>query len=90
MRHIIGFTKKLTDRPFHVIETEGQASPFTVGQFVKVEPSGDWLQILQIGTQVYVNELYTTVVVGDPPPAGSLSDGENWSDAADWSESYRP
>jgi hypothetical protein len=89
MRHLVGFTQNITDRPFHVVETEGAASPFNVGQFVKAEPSGDWLQIFQIGTQVYVDELYTTVLVGEPLPAGSLSGGENWSDAADWSESYR-
>lgn len=84
MRHVVGFTKKITEQPFHTIEINGEAAPFNTGQFVKIGPSGDWLQVYQIGPRVYADQLYTTVVIGELPPAGALSDGENWSDAPDW------
>lgn len=84
MRHLIGFTKKVTEQPFHLVETDSQSPQFTVGQAVKIEPSANWLQIYQIGTRVYPDELHTTVIVGDLTPAGALSDGENWSGAPDW------
>ncbi|MDE1992949.1 MAG: hypothetical protein KGI75_10625 [Rhizobiaceae bacterium] len=89
MRHLVGFTKKITEPPFYVIETDGHAAVFNVGQFVKIEQSGNWLQIYQIGTQVYLDQLFTTVVVNDPLPAGALGDGENWSDAPDWPNVHR-
>jgi hypothetical protein len=86
MRHVVGFTKKITEQPFHIVED--QTLQFSVGQFVKIEPSDDWLQIYQVGTQVHVDRLYITVIVGDPLPGGSLSKGENWSAAVDWTKSY--
>ena len=86
MRHVVGFTKKITEQPFHIVED--QTLQFSVGQFVKIEPSDDWLQIYQVGTQVHVDRLYITVIVGDPLPSGSLSKGENWSAAVDWTKSY--
>lgn len=88
MRHVVGFTKKITEQPFHIVEIDSQPAPFNVGQFVKMEPLGDWLQIYQVGTRIYDDQLYTTVVIGDLPPAGALSDGENWSNAAEWSSSH--
>ena len=88
MRHIIGFTKKVTEEPFHIVETDGQTTAFNIGQFVKIEQSDSWLQIYQIGTQVYPDRLFTTVVVSAPPPAGALGDGENWSEAPDWPGSH--
>lgn len=89
MRHIVGFTKKITEQPFRTVEINDQPAPFNVGQVVKMEPSGDWLQIYQIGTRIYEDQLYTTVVIGDLPPAGALSDGENWSEAPDWTNAQR-
>jgi hypothetical protein len=86
MRHVVGFTKTITKQPFHIVED--QSLQFSVGQFVKIAPSDDWLQIYQVGTQVYVDRLYMTVIVGDPLPGGSLSKGENWSAAVDWTKSY--
>ena len=87
MRHVVGFTKKITEHPFHILEIGDQPVPFNVGQFVKIEPVGNWLQIYQVGTRIYPDQLCTTIVIGDLPPAGALSDGENWSDAADWTVS---
>ncbi|MGV1757487.1 MULTISPECIES: hypothetical protein [Rhizobium] len=89
MRHVVGFTKKITEQPFHILEISDQPVPFSVGQFVKTEPTGNWLQIYQIGTRINDDQLYTTVVIGDLPPAGALSDGENWSEAPDWTGGRR-
>ncbi|WP_112802059.1 hypothetical protein [Rhizobium sp. SYY.PMSO] len=86
MRHVIGFAKKISEQPFHIVETDSQSPPFAVGQAVKIEAAGGWFQIYQIGTRVYPTELYTTLIVGDLPPAGVLSDGEDWSNAYDWTD----
>lgn len=89
MRHVVGFTTKITESPFYIAEMDGEVAQFSVGQLVKIEPSStEWLQIYQIGTQVFQDRIYTTIFVGAIQPAGTLNSSDAiWADAPYWTAS---
>jgi hypothetical protein len=88
MRYVVGFTKNVTEPPFHVVKTTDQPLHLNAGQFVKIDAATDWFQIYQIGTRIFEDRIFTTIVVGEPRPTGTLTNDENWSNAADWAPSF--